>query len=256
MKKTIFSSIVLAMIFAGCGGDSGCCDASKSLGAGAEQNPNLDNKSTGKSVAPVAAFTHLNDHDTFTVGQSVPLDASTSTDADGSITSYNWTIDGKPFSTEAKPKFTFEKSGSHEICLTVTDDSNMSTTKCKTVNVKEAVAENATEPTPQIPSAEITLSDSDEPLKLYSYHTFSCLESYDNDDIGDIDEIKRCDWEINSYRTIDGKEVPFRHCSAENTKEHEVQICTHVEKIVAKLTVTDNEGQTHTTTKIYTDFTK
>jgi len=243
MKKTLFSAVVLASIFVGCGGGSSCCSGSESL-----STENLGN------VAPVAAITGLTDGSTIQIGESVTVNGTSSSDRDGTVTAYTWTVDGNTAGNETNPTFTFNDAGAHEICLTVTDNDNLNSEniECKTVNV-EATPSVAT---PVLPTAVITLTDSDAPLKIFSNHTFSCAASHDNDTLGTGDEIVSCNWDIQSYKMENGQEVLYRNCSPETMEGKPVTICGSVVKIVAKLTVTDNDGQTASTSTEYTDFTQ
>ena len=162
MKKIVLSSIVLASVLIGCGGDGACCDAS------ASKAPTLQGDS-----------------------------------------------------------------------IKVTGD-----------EVKQPVTTLA-------PTARITLSDSEGSLKVHTNHTFSCADSSDNDTIGSGDEIRSCEWSIQSYRLdTDGNLVPYRDCTKEVMDSKPIYICDKVVKIVATLKVTDNDGETDITTTEYTDFSK
>lgn len=77
---------------------------------------------------------------------SIDVQGNSSTDSDGNVVSYLWKIDGNPVSQEPNPTLTFDTAGSHEVCLTVTDNDGKSDTTCKTVTVPE----------PQGPTAVIT----------------------------------------------------------------------------------------------------
>ena len=242
MKKVIFSSIVLAAVFTGCGGDGSCCDA------GAVNN--IEKKSVG--VAPVATITNLTDGTTITAGQNLSVDGSTSADRDGTVTGYTWKVDGVSVSTEVNPTISITTLGTHEVCLTVVDNDNLNSIneECRTVTVTGLT----TLSTPVAPTAVIDLSDSNGPLLAKSQHTFSCANSHDNDTVGTGAEIVACQWDIQSYKIVNGQEVPYRSCSDDVMAGKHIFICPSATRIVAKLTVTDNDGQTHSTTKEYTEF--
>ena len=246
MKCKVLSSVVLAALLSACGGSGdSCCDAVVSKGDSIA--------GSGTTVAPIAKITGLANPTTISVGESVTANGTTSTDDrdHGNVVAYEWTTDGQVSSNEASPTFTFNTPGSHEVCLVVTDNDNLKSqnVECRTVVVNGASNTKA-------PTAVIDLSDSEAPLKLFSDHEFSCANSHDNDNIGTGDEIVSCDWSIQSYRVDNGVEVPYRDCSAANVKTHSVMICGHVTRIRATLTVTDNDGETHSTTKEYTQFQK
>ena len=238
MKKTILSSIVLAAVLIGCGGgDSACCDTGNKVAVKSD------------NIAPIATITNFTDGQTVTIGQNIALTGNTSSDRDGTVTGYEWKVDGEVVSTEANPTITITTPGTHEITLTVTDNDgqNSLNTERRTVIVTGAQTTVA-------PTAVIDLSDSDGPLLANSLHTFSCANSHDNDTIGTGAEIVSCQWDIQSYRIIDGVEVAYRSCSDEVMDNKAIFICPPATRIVAKLTVIDNDGQRHSTTKEYTQF--
>ena len=234
MKNLFISSLVVATVLSGCGGDSSCCDD------GPVEN--------AIGIPPVAKITGLEDKTTLVLGQTVTVDGIGSSDRDGEVVKYQWMLDGKNVSTDTRPSFTLNEAGDHEICLTVTDnDGNPSAnTECRTITV---LGQNDT--TPVLPTAVIDLSN-DTDLSPYSLHTFSCDRSHDNDTLGTGKEIVSCKWDIQSYAIDDnGNEVPYRNCSEDAMSGKQVHICTKAVRIVAKLTVTDNDGQQATTTKEY-----
>jgi PKD repeat protein len=55
-------------------------------------------------------------------GEEVVLDGSFSQDPDGDIVSYEWTIDDKTVSNQPRPVFRFERSGTYQVRLLVTDN--------------------------------------------------------------------------------------------------------------------------------------
>lgn len=69
------------------------------------------------NAAPTAAFTHS------CVGLACSFDASTSSDDDGTISSYTWNFgDGSPVVTGANPQHIFPSGASFPVTLTVTDN--------------------------------------------------------------------------------------------------------------------------------------
>ena len=249
MKKILLSSAIIAAAFVGCGGDGTCCDATPAAETVAPNNI---------AIAPVATITNLNNATKIQAGQSLTVNGTTSSDRDGTVAEYSWTIDGQPVSTAANPTLTFDTAGDHTVCLTVTDNDALKSqnVECRTLTV-EALAVT---PTLQGPTAVMTLTNDAAPLVYQSNHTFSCANSHDNDTLGTGAEIVRCDWNIQSYRLdTNGNEIPYRDCSALDTVEHPIHICQRnnvvkVSRIVTTLTVTDNDGQTATTTQEYTQF--
>ncbi len=91
-----------------------------------------------ENIAPVAAATATPTSGTAPL--TVSLDGTGSTDEDGSITTYAWTIPGADDATEATVSATFVEAGTYAIVLTVTDDDGATDTD--TVNITVEVAEN------------------------------------------------------------------------------------------------------------------
>jgi len=234
MKKILLSSLVVAAVFSGCGGSSSCCD-----------DPLVEN---AKGIPPVAQITGVDNPTIIQMGQSVTFNGVASNDRDGTVTSYKWMVDGKEASKEASPTFTFNDAGDHEVCLTVVDNDNnpSANTECRTITVL-----GLNDNTPVLPTAVIDLSNDDD-LSKWTLHTFSCANSHDNDSLGTGKEIVECKWDIQSYAIDDnGNEVPYRNCSSDAMEGKQVHICPKASKIVARLTVIDNDGQRASTTKVY-----
>jgi PKD repeat protein len=72
-----------------------------------------------------------------TLGQSATLDATSSSDPDGTIATYEWDLDGDGTyeTTGSKPTFTPAAAGAHHVTLRVTDDSGTTATATATVTV-------------------------------------------------------------------------------------------------------------------------
>lgn len=77
---------------------------------------------------------------TATVGQAVVFDGSTSSDPDGTIASYQWTVSGSVGTLSgAKPSYTFAAPGTYIVTLVVTDNlGGQSTSVASTINVGTA----------------------------------------------------------------------------------------------------------------------
>ena len=78
---------------------------------------------------PVAAFTST------VTGLGVALDASGSSDPDGTIASYAWTFGDGATGTGVNAAHTYATPGSYDVTLTVTDDSGATATKTESVTV-------------------------------------------------------------------------------------------------------------------------
>ena len=88
------------------------------------------------NAAPAAAFTAA------TSGLTASVDASTSKDSDGTITSYSWSFGDGTSGTGVKASRTYAAAGTYTVRLTVTDDKGATATASKNVTV-EAPTVNA-----------------------------------------------------------------------------------------------------------------
>ncbi|OYR46913.1 hypothetical protein DJ75_05500, partial [Halorubrum sp. Eb13] len=90
---------------------------------------------TDPNTAPTAA---VSGPSSAQVGEQVSFDASGSSDADGSIESYEWEFDDGTTATGASASHTYDAAGDYEVALTVTDDDGATDTATQTVSVSEA----------------------------------------------------------------------------------------------------------------------
>ncbi len=134
-----YSLIVVALLMSGCG-DSVCCnDASEvdKVEVSKEKVQGIVN------LVPTAVIVSKSLE--CTVGESIVYDGLTKSSDDGSISSYNWSINGKDVSTNPKPSLICESLGEKEVCLTVTDDKDLKSDKvCKKITVKSRPLINPT----------------------------------------------------------------------------------------------------------------
>ena len=84
------------------------------------------------NAAPTAAFTSS------VTGLAAALDASTSTDADGTVASYAWTFGDGTSGTGKTASHTYAAAGTYQVALTVTDDKGATGTVMKSVVVAQA----------------------------------------------------------------------------------------------------------------------
>lgn len=94
---------------------------SDNQGASARDDVLIDVRSTLPNQLPTARIAPLTGA---SVGQTVSFDGSASSDPDGQISSYSWSISGVPGTLSgARPSFTFTAAGTYTVSLTVTDNS-------------------------------------------------------------------------------------------------------------------------------------
>ncbi len=85
-------------------------------------------------MAPVAAFTAT------MTNLAVAVDASGSTDSDGTIASYAWTFGDNSTGTGKTASHTYAAAGSYQVSLTVTDNKGATNTVTKTVTATAVAA--------------------------------------------------------------------------------------------------------------------
>ncbi|MDM8566251.1 PKD domain-containing protein [Candidatus Halobeggiatoa sp. HSG11] len=144
---------------------------------------------------------------------TVNLDGSSSYDSDGTIVNYVWSVDGKQIDG-VKTEVNFNKTGTYEITLTVTDDDGLTAKISKTITVNEAINEP--------PVALFTAS----PLDGFAPLTVNLDASKSYDEDGEIVEYS---W------TVDGDSV--------TPTDNEIVI-SEVGGHKITLTVTDDDGAT------------
>lgn len=94
------------------------------------------------NAAPAAAFTSSN------VDLKASVDASTSTDSDGTIASYAWNFGDGATATGATASHDYAAAGSYQVVLTVTDNAGATGTVTKTVTVTAPVVTPPVDPQP------------------------------------------------------------------------------------------------------------
>jgi len=92
------------------------------------------------NVAPIADFTFTPEQGTAPL--TVALDAGISSDPDGSIAGYQWSVNGQTLSGKTV-SVTLDKAGNYPITLTVTDDKGLSATKTNSITVIQPTQSNS-----------------------------------------------------------------------------------------------------------------
>jgi uncharacterized repeat protein (TIGR01451 family) len=167
---------------------------------------------------PVAAF--IVEPSSGEVPLTVTLDGSPSLDPDpdGSIVSYNWSINGQTLSGKTA-QITFDEPGSYPITLTVTDNKGDESKPVERIVKVEPLNE------PPVPEFTITPPSGKVPLSV----TVDASQSTDDGTIVNYA------WSTSTGKTASGKQADF---SFETGGTHKV-----------KLTVTDDKGKSATLEK-------
>lgn len=172
---------------------------------------------TGGNQAPVAVITAS------TTSGAAPLPISFSSagsfDGDGNIVSYSWSFGDGSHSTEANPSHTYAAAGNYSVTLTVVDNGNL--------NGTATVAINVSVPANQLPvsSASGAPTNGAAPLPV----SFSSSGSWDPDG------------SIAAYRWDFGD-------GTSSTLPSPTKTYSTPGNYTARLTVTDNQGATHSST--------
>ncbi len=197
------------------------------------------------NIPPTALI--LNTPDECTIGDQILPDASKSSDVDGNVTTYQWTIDGNiSLLTDKKPVFSCAIIGVNDICLEVKDnDGASSETVCKSIVGKVPEIQ---EPQTVPPVAIITIS-----TNYGDGFDFDCSQSHDGDTIdsdqtpGNDSSIISSIWTVTKYFT-DGR-VEDGHHGTTCTKW--IGTADDLDYMDVTLTVTDDDGEESNITQKY-----
>jgi hypothetical protein len=128
LKYSFVLLTATTLFFTACGGGSGdCCSDEEGIG---------ESGAVAKS-APTAVI--VSERSECTVGETLSFNGlDKSNDKDGTVKDYTWSIAGSEVSTNPNPSLTCLKLGVQNVCLTVTDDDNLTSTQtCKSITVKQ-----------------------------------------------------------------------------------------------------------------------
>ena len=122
------------------------------------------------------------------LGETVRFNGSNSSDPDGEVVAYTWYIDGEPVDRGPTFGVSFEREGSYNVTLAVTDNGQVTTRSTATVPVSEP------------PVAKIDYDP--DAIGRNRTVTFDAGESFDPD--GSITTYR---WEFSDNRTMEGETV-------------------------------------------------
>ncbi|MGD2066798.1 MAG: PKD domain-containing protein, partial [Candidatus Bathyarchaeota archaeon] len=168
---------------------------------------------------PTASFTAT--PETADIGETIFFDASSSSDPDGTIDSYDWDFGDGHTSTDQTPTHTYSQKGTYTVKLTVTDDDGATDTAIISVEVSN-----------QLPVAHLTYSS---PSHVYTDKTVSFDASGSHDPDGNIISYV---WNFGDENTGSGETISHSYSSSG--------------VYTVSLTVTDNDGATDTATATIT----
>ena len=183
-----------------------------------------DSASDTKTVVnkpPVASFTES--AHTVDIDETIYFDASDSYDLDGSIVSYSWDFGDGNTATGVEAEHAYQNDGAYTVTLTVTDNDGATDTATAT----KTVLSKAPVPPVALFTENATLVKTDETIH------FNASDSYDPDGT-----IVSYEWDFGDGTTGTGVEVDHAY--------------TEVGDYTVTLTVTDNDGETDSTTDTIT----
>jgi PKD repeat protein len=225
-------------------------------------NDNLTSKESCKTFTiphinenPTASISILNDK-ALKTKCPVLVSGSNSIANDGDIKSYIWTVDNNITLKGKDQNLSFDKIGSHKICLTVVDNNDLNDTQCNSIDIQDHDS-----PTPMLTMTDLqgNIISQDTNLTRGAKYNFSCKGSKDD---CDNEEPMTCEWSAHSYRIdANGNKIDYvrdciDHNGAPKVGENSwIKLCgspiTNYQYIELILKVTDQFNKTSTLTKIF-----
>ncbi len=183
---------------------------------------------TVQNRPPTASFTAT--PNPAVTGATVTFDASGSTDPDGTISKYEWDLDGNgTYETNSGTTKTttrvYTSVGARTIGLRITDNSGAQATTTQSVNIQNGP-----------PTASFTASPS--PATAGTTVTFNASASSDSNGT-----VTKYEWDLDGNGTYE---------TNSGTTKTTTRVYTSASEVNVGLRVTDNEGATGTTTKTLT----
>jgi len=208
--------------------DSGLTDTSVVTVGVANRAPNVS--IAGSSQVPV--------------GDSITFSATT-TDRDGVVEAYDWSVGGRNASTSETFQQTFESTGTRNVTLRVTDDDGATATASLTVNVTEGETRDPAPTVNYLPdsTAELDLPGAESIIAVGGSNAFY---STPTDDIYTLSDGRTI-----SAVSVDRGEIEWNYTLAQSTTEREVFDRLNSDGIAAgyrlnkttyRLVALDNEG--------------
>jgi len=245
MKSLFASSLILAILLTGCQ-EGTCCEGEKPLKTNkVDENGN---------ITPIANFEEIKikKNETNCTFSAI---GSSSSDEDGDVVSYTWTIDRKEVSTSMNPlniPISCEDETTNPIvCLSVIDNDNAkSLDKCSAIKITQTPLVIKPKDTSELipPTAIISYEE----IETGKAFMFNCNASYDNDDI-DTDnkpetdpKVVSCTWSVFKTKPDGFIEAPHAQDGFTKWVAIDAYSTLHV-----TLTVTDDDNQTDTVTESY-----
>ena len=190
-----------------------------------EQN---DSNGTTANEAPNASFTYSPSSPN--ASETVTFDGSNSTDADGTIESYEWDLGDGTTATGEVVNHTYAENGTYTVTLTVTDNDSATNSTQQVITVENDSSDDTSEN--QSPTANFTV-DPSEP-NVSEEATFDASDSNDTDGT-----ITSYEWDFDGDGTI------------ENTTSEPVTTYAYPENgtYTATLTVIDDGNATDSTSR-------
>jgi len=170
---------------------------------------------TCNEKVPTASFIYSPENPL--VKEEITFDASSSSDSDGTIVSYEWDFGDENIGEGIQITHPYAKAGNYTVTLTVTDNDGLKDSLSKVITVKSP------------PVASFTYSP--EGPVVCEKRIFNASSSYDPDG-----EIVSYNWDFGDRNTAKGEMVTYAY-----TKDGEYTVT---------LTITDNDGLVNSTSKV------
>lgn len=226
MKRLLMSSVVLiGFLYSGC--DSACCQDIPLVQTSVDQLGNL---------TPIPVITGLPAK--APCGTRLTASGTESSDPDGTIAAYHWTLDGNALNATQTAETTLPCDGKeHQVCLTVTDNGGASQTTCQTIQIDNTKPEPKPADTCNIVPV-ITYEKADA-----MQYKFYCTQSTYNGEPIDAATAEACEWSAiktfqNGDSYIHGQTGPVKWINVDPEKFKALDLTLTVKNDDCEATVT------------------